>query len=202
MRRAAYEMWSTPAAPVGTARELAASRVILGDNVSWLRPQGTVVVVADGILRSLPFGALLIQDANGTQQRMASTQEVLFRPTLSSAVKAIGEESASATNRILLVGDPTALSRSSAQSAAATDPWALPPLPGSRREIQTIAAITADWRSYVLLGAEATKPGLLSMPLDSFRTIHFATHARLDVQDPQLSSIALSSRDPSPAASS
>ena len=102
---------------------------------------------------------------------------------------------ATPANRILLVGDPTAPQRPpSATSAIAVDPWALPPLPGSRREIQNIAAITADWRSYVLLGAEATKPALLSMPLDSFRTIHFATHARLDVQDPQLSSIALSSR--------
>ena len=200
--RELYEMWSTPATPVDTARELAASRVILGDKVSGLRPQDTVVVVADGILRSLPFGALLVQDANGTQQRLASTHEVLFRPTLSRAVKAIDEESATAANRILLVGDPTAPSPSSAQTGGPTDPWALPPLPGSRREIQAIAAVTAAWRSYVLLGAEATKPALLSMPLDSFRTIHFATHARLDVQDPQLSSIALSSRDASPAASS
>jgi CHAT domain-containing protein len=102
----------------------------------------------------------------------------------------------------LLVGDPTAPGRSSTQSAVVTDPWALAPLPGSRREIQNIAAITADWRSYVLLGAEATKTSLLSMPLESFRTIHFATHARLDVQNPQLSSIALSSREQNPAASS
>ena len=75
-------------------------------------------------------------------------------------------------------------------------------MPGSRREIQGIAALGAKWRSYVLLGAEATDPALLSMPLDTFRAIHFATHARLDVQDPQLSSIALSSRAESSAAAS
>ena len=167
-----------------------------------MRPEGTVVVVADGILRSLPFGALLVETSDGTRQRIASTQEVAFRSTLGSAGNQQADAPANGANRILLVGDPTAPSRPSAQSAIVADPWALPPLPGSRREIQNIAAITADWRSYVLLGAEATKPALLSMPLDSFRAIHFATHARLDVQDPQLSSIALSSRDASPSASS
>ena len=96
-------------------------------------------------------------------------------------------------------GTPAAPGR---PTRAEPSPARLPPLPASRREIQNIAAIAADWRSYVLLGAEATKPALLSMPLDSFRAIHFATHARLDIQDPQLSSIALSSREESAAAAS
>lgn len=197
-----YEMWSTPAR-VDAQRELAHSRTILGADTSWLRAEDKVVVVADGMLRSLPFAALLIADANGTPQRLAATHEVSFRPALlSTATSHPGEAAgATATNKILLVGDPTAPPRAST-STLAVDPWALPPLPGSRREIQNIATIADDWHSYVLLGAEATKPALLSMPLDSFRAIHFATHARLDVQDPQLSSIALSSREASPAAAS
>lgn len=198
-----YSMWTNPAAPVDAVRELAASRTILGDSARWLRGGDTVVVVADGILRSLPFGALRVDTASGARQRIMDTHEVLFRSTLSSASSTQARDDRAASgNRILLVGDPTAPSRSATQAAALADPWALPPLPGSRREIQSIAAIAAGWRSDVLLGAEATKPALLSMPLDAFRAIHFATHARLDMQDPQLSSIALSSRDTSPAASS
>ena len=201
-----YEMWSTPAR-VDAQRELAASRTILGDDTGWLHAEGTVVVVADGMLRSLPFGALLVAATNGTPRRLMATHEVSFRPTLRSTTPSRPEDTAgvTATNKILLVGDPTAPTRASnaaSTSALAIDPWVLPPLPGSRREIQNIAAIAGDWHSYVLLGAEATKPALLSMPLDSFRAIHFATHARLDVQDPQLSSIALSTREASPAAAS
>jgi tetratricopeptide (TPR) repeat protein len=200
--RELYGMWSTPA-PVDAQRELAASRVILGDKPSWLHPGDRVVVVADGILRSLPFGAVPVVSANGTLRRIATTNEVSFRPTLRSSGNSVWTGAATPANRILLVGDPTTPQRpSAATSAIVVDPWALPPLPGSRREVQDIAAIATDWRSYVLLGAEATKPALLNMPLDSFRTIHFATHARLDVQDPQLSSIALSSREAAPAAAS
>ena len=200
--RELYGMWSSPAAPVDAARELAASRIVLGETTPWLGREGTLVVVADGILRSLPFGALPVARPGGAYARIASTHEVLFRPTLRGAGNSI-DAAAAPSNRILLVGDPTAPNRPSPGSFdTAVDPWALPPLPGSRREIQGIAALSAEWRSYVLLGAEATKPALLSMPLDTFRAIHFATHARLDVQDPQLSSIALSSRAESSAAAS
>jgi CHAT domain-containing protein/tetratricopeptide (TPR) repeat protein len=201
--RELYQMWSTPVA-VDAQRELAASRIILGDDTSWLYAGDRIVVVTDGILRSLPFGALPVASSDGALRRIAATNEVSFRPTLHSAENSVRTDAAATPgNRILLVGDPTAPKRRvSAASAGVVDPWALPPLPGSRREIQDIAAITADWRSYVLLGAEATKPALLSMPLDSFRTIHFATHARLDIQDPQLSSIALSSREESSSAAS
>jgi CHAT domain-containing protein/Tfp pilus assembly protein PilF len=190
--RELYSRWHTPAAPVDLKREIAASRILLGDAAaSWLHEGGTVVVVTDGILRSVPFGALLIEDRNGGYQRLLTTHEVLFRSTIKGETAAAARAE-TAINRILLVGDPTA--PSSGTAANSVDPWALPPLPGSRREVESIAAIAADWRRYVLLGAEATKPALLSMPLDTFRAIHFATHARLDVQDPQLSSIALSSR--------
>ena len=96
------------------------------------------------------------------------------------------------------MGDPTsAATRNTAAPELLTDPWAWQPLPGSRREIESIEQIASGWRSYVLMGAQATKPALLNLPLDTFHTIHFATHARLDVLDPQLSSIALSSRDAS-----
>ena len=196
-----YRMWSTPA-PVDAQRELAASRVILGDNPDWLRPGDRIVVVADGTLRSLPFGALPIAGADGALRRIATTNEVSFRPTLRSSGNSVWTGAATPANRILLVGDPTAPQRPRSATPALVDPWALPPLPGSRREVQAIAAIAAGWRSYVLLGAEATKPALLSMPLDSFRAIHFATHARLDIQDPELSSIALSTREESTAAAS
>jgi len=189
-----YSRWQTPAAPTDLQKEIAASRILLGDAAAgWLQDDGTVVVVADGLLRSVPFGALLIEDRNGRQQRIMTAHEVLFRSTVKADPAVAGARAETAISRILLVGDPTA--PASGTAASSVDPWALPPLPGSRREVEGIAAIATDWRRYVLLGAEATKPALLNMPLDTFRAIHFATHARLDMEDPQLSSIALSSRD-------
>jgi len=189
-------LWSAPITPKeGFERELVASRTILGPVSPALRGKRTIVVVADGTLRMVPFGALWIEETPGAPTRLQDRHAVTFTPALStrSATPPTGD-----SNRILLIGDPT-FSAADSRAPAATDPWSWQPLPGSRREVQAIASIASDrpsdWRSYVLLGAEATKPALLSMPLDSFRAIHFATHARLDVEDPQLSSIALSSRD-------
>lgn len=199
--RELYSLWSTPnSSPSGSTRELVASRTILGPATFALRGKRTIAVVADGVLRSLPFGALWMDSASaGKPLRLAETHAVTFRPTLSPATAGTpATANAGATNRILLVGDPTIPNAPKPSSLELlSDPWSWQPLPGARQEIRAIADIAADWRSYVLLGAEASKPALLSMPLDTFRAIHFATHARLDVQDPQLSSIALSSRDAS-----
>ena len=203
--RTLYATWSSPGVEkANTATEIAASRAILGAASRQLRGRDTVVVVADGILNSLPFGALWVDSPGAATKRLTETHSVIFRSTMQPGAGGTlwPASGAISGNRILLIGDPTVSKPvQQARPEFQADPWSWQPLPGTRREVQTIAAIAADWRSYVLLGAEATKPALLSMPLDTFRAIHFATHARLDVQDPQLSSIALSSRDTSFASS-
>jgi len=191
-----YDTWKTPnPSAMGLERERAASRTILGSTLTGTLAQPEIAVVADGILRTLPFGALWVDGANRSPARLADSHAVTFRATLSAALPRTELAQAREPNRILLIGDPTG-SDASEQTAAATraDPsWQ--PLPGARKEVQSIAEIARQWRSYVLLGAQATKPAVLAMPLDSFRAIHFATHARFDAQDPQLSAIVLSSRD-------
>jgi len=200
-----YGTWSTPvSANSSLAPEISASHRILGSVMATLRAKRAVTIVPDGNLRSLPFGALLLDAGAGERsERLAQTHTVILRPTLNREPPARALPStAEVGNRILLVGDPTVASEpKGTRSEFLTDPWSWQPLPRTRQEVQTIAHIASGWRSYVLLGAEANKTALLSMPLDTFRAIHFATHARLDVQDPQLSSIALSSREASFAAS-
>lgn len=197
--RTLYASWSSPGVEAANSvSELQASRAILGSASAQLRGKNAVMVVADGILNSLPFAALWLEGTDGKAARLAETHAVIFRSTIEpekSATTRLASEATSG-NRILLIGDPTtAKPVQQSRPELQVDPWSWQPLPGTRREVHAIATIAADWRSYVLLGAEATKPALLSMPLDTFRAIHFATHARLDVQDPQLSSIALSSRE-------
>lgn len=196
--RLLYATWSSPGAdPASHSLEMAASRQILGPVAELLEDKATVLIAADGILRSVPFGALWMDGAGSTPpRRLMETHAVALRASLGDSAPAAGETRGGANNRILLIGDPTvAKSAGESRPQLQADPWSWEPLPGTRREVQAIADIAADWRSYVLLGSEATKSALLSMPLDTFRAIHFATHARLDVQDPQLSAIALSSRD-------
>ena len=194
--RQLYQVWSDVAAPIDAELERSASRTILGSAAASLASARTIAVVADGILRNLPFGALRIDEGTSHLARLNDSHSISFRPSLTAApAGAQRVVKAPAQARILLIGDPTTIDRKQATDEALVDPWAWQPLPNSRAEVESIAGIASDWQSYVLLGAEATKGALFSMPLDSFRAIHFATHARLDTQDPQLSSIALSSRD-------
>jgi CHAT domain-containing protein len=100
-------------------------------------------------------------------------------------------------SQILLVGDPVSIPERSSvtRSAARRDERGaseMLALPGARREIATIAQIATGWRAVTLVREQATKTAVLAQPLETFRVLHFATHARLDVRDPQLSAIVLS----------
>lgn len=70
---------------------------------------------------------------------------------------------------------------------------ALPPLPGTRDEVQGLAA---GWPgSSVLLGPEASEANLSTMAnddeLSGFRVLHFATHALVDSEDAGASALVL-----------
>jgi CHAT domain-containing protein len=56
---------------------------------------------------------------------------------------------------------------------------ALPPLPGSAHEVQTVGARIGGSGADILLGAQATEGNFRTQPLDQFATIYFATHGIL-----------------------
>ena len=56
---------------------------------------------------------------------------------------------------------------------------ALPPLPGSAHEVQTIGARIGGSGADILLGAEATEANFRAQPLDQFAVVYFATHGIL-----------------------
>jgi CHAT domain-containing protein len=92
---------------------------------------------------------------------------------------------------ILLVGDPV-IPDQRIEQAAGYPGQGLRPLPGAGREVSEIASITSIWRPVSLAREQATRNAFLAQPLGEFRVIHFATHALLDVHDPQLSALVLS----------
>lgn len=198
--RELYISWSQPTG-ASSRSEPEASRVILGSSGQRLAGKRRVVVVADGLLRAIPIGALYVIDATGAARRVADTHDVSYRPSLNrwrvSPGVAPRDEDAP---RILLVGDPIPFAESESTAgqtvrgaAAAQSVVEFPRLPGSRREVAAIVGIASGWQADVLLGERATKAAVLAQPLDRFRILHFATHARLDVRDPQLSALVLSS---------
>ncbi len=56
---------------------------------------------------------------------------------------------------------------------------ALPPLPGTGHEVQTVGAKLAGNSADILVGAQATESRFRAQPLDRFSVIYFATHGVL-----------------------
>jgi len=200
-----HALWSRPPDGSGNReRELKASQTILGPAGALLSARRAVTIVADGSLRAIPFAALWVDgQANSTgAKRLAELATVSYQPALGHWQRPANAVAAPRSGEsILLVGDPVLIGTPDASAIAELrsttspdEPWQLPRLPGSRREVESIVKIASGWQSDVLLGEAATKAAVLAAPLGTFRVIHFATHARLDVHDPQLSSIRLSAR--------
>ncbi len=74
---------------------------------------------------------------------------------------------------------------------------ALPSLPGTREEVQSLSASWDD--STILLGGDASEPNLSTMAaenkLKNFKVLHFATHALVDGEDADASALVFSQTD-------
>lgn len=195
-----YALWSTPMRAGDSAEiERKASRAILGSSTEWLTGTKSISVVAEGALRTIPVGALWVA-RGGTERRLAETHLVTYRPSLGHLGDSSRARGVETERRMLLVGDPVplrspagAVSTNLRGNAPGIDSTEFQRLPASRLEIEQIVRIAQGWQADVLMGEKATKAAVLAQPLAKYQVLHFATHARLDVHDPQLSAIVLSS---------
>ena len=76
-----------------------------------------------------------------------------------------------------------------------TNPVRLPRLRFSRREAEGLADLLPPGEAKVLLDFEAGRAGLLGAGMEHYRMLHFATHALVDDQRPELTGLALSRFD-------
>ncbi|HKV09288.1 MAG TPA: CHAT domain-containing protein, partial [Thermoanaerobaculia bacterium] len=130
-----------------------------------------LVVVGDGALLALPFGAL----------PAAAGHEVVTLPSI-SALAALRRKTAGrppAPDTLAVVADPIFGDR-------------LPPLPFSREEARTLLALVPEEERLAILGTAATREAVTSGRLARYRIVHFATHGILDAEQPERSGIALS----------
>lgn len=182
-----------------------------------------LVVVADGVLRRIPFSALPIpnQDAGpATEQTkiLLDRYEVVYAPSL-SILRALRQRQPlrEPVTGVMIVGDPVyTLDDKRIETAPTGSRPAVPQahplrsiglddltrLPGSgveAREIRELAG-RAGLSTTLLTDFAATRETLLGQDLTSFGVLHFATHALVDEEIPNLSSLVLSLYDQGGAA--
>jgi CHAT domain-containing protein/tetratricopeptide (TPR) repeat protein len=180
------------------------STTLLGP-VAALKAQKRLVIVPDGALHFLPFEALpepLVQQSSSEPEPLVLAHEVVSLPSASILAqlrrpRSAGEQQ---TKLISVLADPvfsrrdsrvdeSARQQASLEAAADNDPMRLE---ATRREADAIMNLTVADEGTKLLGFEANRRMALSGNLGQYRIVHFATHATVDIKNPELSGIILS----------
>jgi len=169
---------------------LAPALDLLGSDVTRL------VIVPDGALHRVPFDALRLADGRSALERY----EISLAP--SAAVLALLWKRAAlhGAARVLAFGDPAfnaerttsellLASRGGRTLRGDSSGNAFVRLPESGREARIAASYGTG--SVARLGEDATAAYLKRAPLDSFRVLHFATHALVDERSLLRSAVVL-----------
>lgn len=185
------------------AREL--SDLLLGPLPEDLRVR-RLLLVPDGALHYVPF-ATLPWPKTPSEEPLITRFEVLRAPSLAvlAALRTQAQQRSSAPRPadgarahelLAVVGDPVLgpgdprWQGSPAPALRADEE--LPRLEHAAREAEEILRLVPAEQRLALLGLDATRQQVLDGRLASYRILHFATHALLDPQHPQLSALLLS----------
>ncbi|PZQ15502.1 MAG: hypothetical protein DI564_09260 [Rhodanobacter denitrificans] len=141
------------------------------------------VTIPDGALAWVPF-ALLEPDVPRGR---------VYLPGLSALAGIRAVARGGAPDAVAIVADPVVRAddpRLPQTGAPAIDAPA--PLPYARREARALLALADRRASRWIDGFDASRQTLAALSWARYGTVHFATHARLDVARPELSAIVLS----------
>lgn len=205
--RDVYKGFSRRNGDRAAARRL--SGMILGPAVDQLRAARRLVIVTDGLLAYVPFGALpwgpegrpLLEHCEIVRLPSATTLAALRRRTPTGPA---------GKNTVAVLADPVFSSWDRRVHRSGVSPKVQEPadrkeltrsvrdlgldgllrLPATRREAEAIAALAPG--SFVALDFSAGREALDSPAVRNARLLHLATHGLLHPEDPALSGIVLS----------
>ncbi len=185
----------------GKRRELDAAIAALTKMIVRPVPRGAerLIIVPDGALFYVPFAALGLIDRHEIVMAPSASTLVLLRRR-EAARAHVDTELAVFADPVFRADDPRVTGRRSAthaldpdlaRSAQETGLHELRRLPATRAEANAIAALVHG-RARKALDFDASRDSVLREDLGRFRVLHFATHALVNAQHPELSGIVLS----------
>ncbi len=188
------------------------SEFLLGPMASQLRAE-RLLIVPDGVLAYLPFGALPMPGHNGRGGLLLDRFEIAYVPSASilPALRTRRARRSASAKSVAVFADPIFSGAGPGTRGAAV--WRAPPTDASNGDhvqrsfheslprlrwtrTEAEAALRLDpLRSVSFLGADATRRNVLTQDLSEFRIVHFATHGIIDTHRPRLSGLFFSSVD-------
>ena len=173
-----------------------------------------LLIVGDGVLNYLPFGALpspserasyLIEEHEIVYLPSASVLSILRSETANRkpgplSVAVIANPVFTADDERLKLSKQSAPTVAPKQVSANAEPHRrlrsgleLVPLPATELEAQAISdAIGSRGRTKIAKDFDASRATVMKLQDEQYRIIHFATHGDLDTEHPELSAIVLS----------
>jgi CHAT domain-containing protein/Tfp pilus assembly protein PilF len=181
-------------APVDLARSL--YRTLIGPVSDIVERSDRVLILPDGPLHRLPFGALIRDTDRGQYLAEWKPLHSALSLTVYGTLRVSQSAPSSSTTAVVAFGDPR-FSKDVATSGETGDlilrspglrsfDWA--PLPYSRREVERIGEVYPGARLY--LGEEATEERAKAVGREA-RILHFSTHGYLDDRTPLDSALVL-----------
>lgn len=196
------------------------SRMLLGP-VAGLLGTKRLIVVTEGALQYIPFGALPLPESGPTQSETPSyliqTNEIVVLPSMSTllTLRAARHRAASLGKVVAVIADPVfrpqdervksrQLSETTVHAASSLVDQALPQalrdggpsrLIYAAEEADAIVEAAPWGTTMVAKGFDASREIAMSPRVGEYQIVHFATHGFLDSEHPQLSAIVLSMVD-------
>lgn len=150
---------------------------------------GTLLLVPDGPLATLPFEALIDPE---TDEPLGAGPAFVYGPSASVLLTLRATPPGEEWERSLLaVGDPSVAGPVRARAVRAGGLDELGPLPFAAREARELAELFAGDGADLLIGEDATLGNWRELEPDRYRYLHFAAHAVVSDERPARTHIVL-----------
>ncbi len=162
-------------------------QMLIAPLAKQLRNRNNLIIVPDGVLWELPFQTLI----SGENRHLIEDFAISFAPSLSVLREMSKAKTSTLPMNLLAFGNPFLNNGAITIGANRNRNLKLEPLPDAEKEILKIGAFYGKSQSNLFIGKKATEE-IFKSQAANFRSLHFATHAIADNENPMYSFLVFS----------
>ncbi len=168
-----------------SAKEL--YRMLIEPLAKHLKNRDNLIIVPDGVLWELPFQTLI----SAENKHLIEDFAISYAPSLSVLSEMSKAKTSTLPMNLLAFGNPFLNNATITIGANRNRNLKLEPLPDAEKEVLKIGAFYGKNQSNLFIGKKATEEIFKSQGAN-FRSLHFATHAIADNENPMYSFLVFS----------